>query len=87
MRLSIEDWRCEDEIWSGVAWNGSDGGSWGALFDRRTGGMCLRLFTFIHVNLLYCIVLYCSARTDTHPHGDFVGYLARRTAGTAMSNC
>lgn len=49
--------------------------------------MCLRLFTFIHVNLLYCIVLYCSARTDTHPHGDFVGYLARRTAGTAMSNC
>lgn len=30
---------------------------WGALFDRRTGGMCLRLFTFIHVNLLYCIVL------------------------------
>jgi len=39
---------------------------WGALFDRRTGGMCLRLFTFIHVNLLYCIVLYCSACPDTH---------------------
>lgn len=37
------------------------------LFDRRTGGMCLRLFTFIHVNLLYC-TLYCSAPSHTHAH-------------------
>jgi len=54
-------------------------GRWGALFDRRTGGMCLRLFTFIHVNLLYC-TLYCSAHTHIEAYTLTVSQRAQQWA-------